>query len=159
MVTQELCSSSTQMLLPFKGPLVPFQLIYTPVKLSLGWIPEFWAARLHNKHFTHAFLWSVFCVYPKRVCMCVSLWEDGRLKLDLRGASWIHEGPLSCPRPIRCQTWIVRLESRASLWQIYLAGYSGILNRAACEWERNSGDVWPVCAMVSVKLRWHFDTK
>lgn len=120
MVTRELCSCpSTRMLLPFKRPLLPFRLIYTPVKLSLGWIPEYWAARLHNKHFTHAFLWSVFCVYPKRVCMCVSLWEDGRLKLDLRGARQIHEGPLSCPRPIRSQTWIVRLESSASLWQIF----------------------------------------
>lgn len=86
---------------------------------------------LHSKHFTHAFQRSVCFVWmctfvhprrahtPERVCACV--WVCGMTVVwNLTpGASWIHEGPLSCPLPIRCQTWIVLPESSASLWQIF----------------------------------------
>ena len=38
------------------------------------------------------------CAHRLEECVCVSVKDDGLgcLKLD-PGASWIHEGPLSCP--------------------------------------------------------------
>lgn len=148
--------SVSRMLLPFKGPLVPFQLIYTPVKLSLGWIPEFWAARLHNKHFTRAFLCFV-CT--RSVCACV--WVCGKTVVwNLTSGEPVGsmKGLFHVPVPSG-----VRLESSGSNRVLpygkYLPGYSGIFNRAVCEWKRNSGNVWPACAKVSLKLHWRFDTK
>lgn len=86
-----------------------------------------------------------FCTNTKEVCVCV--YACSCLKSD-PGASWIHEGPLSCPQPIRCLTWIVLLESSASSCQIFVV----ILNRLLCCEVRNTDDSSHLCVVLSVKL-------
>lgn len=107
-----------------------------------------WATRLHSKHFTHAFQWSVLCVnvhicaseactYTRRECACVWVCRMTVVWNLTRGPVGFMKGLFHVPFPSG-----VRLES-SCLNQVlpygkYLLGYSRILNRPFCEWAQNT---------------------